>query len=424
MCIEISVIIPAYNAKKYIMRTIDSILRQTFEDFEVIIIDDVSTDGTFDYVISNYQTEKRVRIFQHINNSGQGVARNTGLKHAKGKYIFFLDSDDWIEDDTLNKLYTVAEKESADIVSCGLRVVYEDGKIAPSYSTKFDVTGIVPALEKLLEGKSAAMACWNKLYKKELLERNNIQFPPIYFEDLVFAVKAICACERFISIPDELCNYYQSAVSTTRGCITEKHIDSLIKMTKLMEQFIRSINANRVVIPKLMVDKLFETISFETNYYMKKFYLHNSRIERDKILNSVFFEHMGDGYIFAKTMIGTLVEENEKLIDERRNLLSILKNFSRKKIIFFGTGNASQIMKNSLPFNVHYYIDNNPQKWGQSLGGETIYSPEQLRFEEKDNLAVIIASQFVEEISEQLEQMGFEKEKHFWNGMQYFYYLD
>ena len=81
-------------------------------------------------------------------------------------------------------------------------------------------------------------------------------------------------------------------------------------------------------------------------------------------------------------------------------------------------------MRNYLPFNVHYYVDNNPQKWEQKLGGETIYSPEQLHFEGKDNLAIIIASQYVEQISEQLEQMGFEKDRHFWNGMQYFYFLD
>ncbi|MDU4959257.1 MAG: glycosyltransferase family 2 protein [Sporomusaceae bacterium] len=421
---EISIIIATYNAKDYIRRTIDSLLAQTFSNFEIIIVDDASTDRSVDFLKNVYPENEKIRIVTHDVNSGQGIARNTGLTYATGRYVFFIDSDDWIEDDTLETLYQVASAQNADIVACGSRVAYENGRTEPCYSMNFDVPGGWPALDKLAEGESAAMACWNKLYRKELLDKHSLRFPAIIFEDMVFAVKAVLACDRFISIPDVLYNYYQSSTSTTRGKITERHLHSLAEMIRLIHQSIQSVNEKENNISQQIIDRLFFTLGMDVEYYLKRFYAHTDEHERERILHSVFVRHMGEGCRFAQIMVDRLVQENQRLLSEKSDLLKMLQHISGKKIVFFGTGKASQIILEYFPFKIDYYVDNNSQKWETKLGDIIVHEPEYLRLEEKDNLAIIIASQYYEQISRKLEQMGFVQNEHFWNGFERFYFID
>ena len=113
--VKISVVIPVYNVEKYLQECVNSVLRQTYTDFEVILVDDGSTDSGGRICDDYAQKDPRVRVI-HQANGGLSVARNTGLRAAQGKYVYFLDSDDYIEDHTLEALIFLAEKESADIV--------------------------------------------------------------------------------------------------------------------------------------------------------------------------------------------------------------------------------------------------------------------------------------------------------------------
>ena len=112
----ISVVVPIYNVERYIKVCIDSILAQTFQDFEIIIVDDASTDNSYNICQKLYGGNEKVRIVRHEENQGLGPARNTGITDARGKYIFFVDSDDFILPNALEILYNAAESSGAEIV--------------------------------------------------------------------------------------------------------------------------------------------------------------------------------------------------------------------------------------------------------------------------------------------------------------------
>lgn len=121
---KLSIIVPVYKVEKYIRRCLDSIINQTFTDFELILVDDGSPDTSGEICEGYAKKDERIRVI-HQENKGLSGARNTGVEVSKGEYIGFVDSDDWIELEMYEKLITAAEKYGADIVKCGLD--YTDG---------------------------------------------------------------------------------------------------------------------------------------------------------------------------------------------------------------------------------------------------------------------------------------------------------
>ena len=119
---KVSVIIPVYNVEPYLKQCMDSVVGQTLKDIEIICVDDGSTDGSLD-ILKEYATEdSRIQIIEQ-KNAGAGAARNNGMRHATGKYLSFLDSDDFFEPRMLEKAYDLAEKDQADFVSIQIRPV-------------------------------------------------------------------------------------------------------------------------------------------------------------------------------------------------------------------------------------------------------------------------------------------------------------
>ena len=136
---EISVIIPVYNGQSYISRCVESILRQTYEDYEILLIDDGSTDSS-PIICDKYSTENsKIRVV-HKENGGLSDARNMGIKESQGKYITFVDNDDWIEPQMLEKLHDAAKVHAADIVMCNHQMRYsgDDNKKEAQNENYFD----------------------------------------------------------------------------------------------------------------------------------------------------------------------------------------------------------------------------------------------------------------------------------------------
>ncbi|MGL4896880.1 MAG: glycosyltransferase family 2 protein, partial [Cetobacterium sp.] len=167
----LSVIIPAYNVEKYIERCINSVLNQYLKNIEIIVIDDGSKDKTSDICLKMSENNKSI-IYKKVQNSGCSAARNLGISMAKGKYIAFLDSDDWVDSDMYVNMVEEAEKHQADIVICGFKKLDENKNLLstvkiPKRSTKNDYIDCTT--------EWFASPC-NKIYKKDLLEKNNIRF--------------------------------------------------------------------------------------------------------------------------------------------------------------------------------------------------------------------------------------------------------
>lgn len=166
---KLSIIVPVYNARNFLSRCIDSILNQTFEDFELILVDDGSTDGS-GVILDEYRRNDGRILVIHNQNEGPGAARNTGLDNATGKWIGFVDSDDWIERETYKEVLAVAEEKNADLVQWELIMEYLD----KSVPNKCKPEGFFAAEQSGIYYRSVVYA---SIYKKSIIENNNIRFP-------------------------------------------------------------------------------------------------------------------------------------------------------------------------------------------------------------------------------------------------------
>lgn len=169
---SISVIIPVYKAEKYINRCVDSFLKQTFSDFEVLLIDDGSPDNSGKICDAYAKQDTRVKVF-HKYNGGVSSARQFGLEYAVGKYIIHADPDDWVEPYMLEELYQNAKQNNSDMVICDFFINhFKTQKYIKQQPTALDYQIIQCDLFRHLHG-----SCWNKLVKKSCFIQYNISFP-------------------------------------------------------------------------------------------------------------------------------------------------------------------------------------------------------------------------------------------------------
>ena len=166
---KISVIVPVYKTEQYLDKCMQSILRGTFKEIEVILIDDGSPDGS---VCNKYAEEdNRVRIVHHKSNKGLSAVRNEGVYQAKSPYLSFIDSDDWVKSTIFDDMYQIAVTHDADIVSCGV-TEFIDGKSRNEHNATNEIVmdGKEALRLSLLSDPAASHTAWGKLYKRELFE--------------------------------------------------------------------------------------------------------------------------------------------------------------------------------------------------------------------------------------------------------------
>lgn len=206
MSIKVSVVIPVYNVEKYIEECIDSVIKQSMHEIEIIVVDDGSKDRS-GKILDNYaQKDPRVLVI-HQENGGVSSARNTGLAKCSGKYVYIMDSDDYLEPDALEKLYLNAEETKADVVIAdhytfrnkksqfqhhyfSKEFVTEDQKIIQQIQNMVLHDGFSPYLTSENKGLGIATP-WNKLLSRELIDNNELRFDPYVlgtFDDGLFAL--------------------------------------------------------------------------------------------------------------------------------------------------------------------------------------------------------------------------------------------
>ena len=199
----ISVIIPAYNTGERIRLALESVTAQTYEDMEIIIIDDASNDGTAD-IAREYLASQNMpyRIITHGHNMGVSAARNTGLVEAHGKYIAFMDSDDVLHPEFAAKLHGIVAANDCDISCCGLLDRFTDGKPDKNMLHSPGDSGVHVGEELLLANKVPAFVCC--LYRKTFLDTYNLKFHDgcASGEDTEFQAKAFCMAQRIIFIDE------------------------------------------------------------------------------------------------------------------------------------------------------------------------------------------------------------------------------
>ena len=220
---KISVIIPMYNVENYVGECLDSLLAQTFQDFEVIIVDDCSTDDSKG-IVKGYRPKfkGKLRLVESEKNSGCcAIPRRIGMKYAIGKYVFFLDSDDMIIKTAFERLYSVAESFDADVVQCEKFYTSNTPKLKGAELTvksfKAGDYVEVPTLdtEDIFKRMQACNAHeyvwmdWTRLILRDFLIQNKIEHPPIlYEEDLLYTIYCLSCAKRVVKFPDPV-NIYR-----------------------------------------------------------------------------------------------------------------------------------------------------------------------------------------------------------------------
>lgn len=213
---KVSVIVPIYNVEKYLKKCIDSILNQKYQNFEIILIDDCSTDNSLKiaekYAIDYFE---RISLLIHNENRGLAATRNTGLKSATGKWITFIDSDDWIDYNYLKVMIEIAENDNADIVACSYYHAWDSGRTA-----EINPFGSL-STHSSQEEKVALMrnhACM-RLYRKQFLDIHQLTFPEniARAEDMGFTIPLMTRTKRISIVNKPLYYYYQRVNSISNN---------------------------------------------------------------------------------------------------------------------------------------------------------------------------------------------------------------
>lgn len=236
---NIDVIIPVYNASDTLRRCVDSLLKQHFDSFNIILIDDGSKD-TSPYICDSYKKYKNVYI-HHIKNRGRAYARNYGLKISKSKYIMFVDSDDWVADGFFEETYTFMEKTQNDIGIFNYYIVYNNNQLETANATYYQRPKIELRKEDAFKGlldDTIGNYAWNKIYKREVLK--NIEYPiGKDFEDLATMYKIFNNANKIGVMNKTLYYYFQREDSIMHSLSTKVIGDSLEARLKL-EKYIKN----------------------------------------------------------------------------------------------------------------------------------------------------------------------------------------
>ena len=253
---DISIIVPIYNAERFIKKCIDSLLNQTKQELEFILINDGSTDNT-ESIIKKY-TDKRIKYFKN-KNQGIGKTRNFGISKAKGKYLMFIDSDDYIAENACEELYLKAKTSKADIVVCDFYKVYDNKKIEEIKLPSFKTTSLKDNPNILID---INLAPWNKLYKTSLIKENNIKFVEgIKYEDAPFVAEALDKSNKIAKL-DKCLNYYVIH-GNSETTVRDERVFDILKIVDLIRTYFKDKKYTKEVVDKL-------TVRIITNYTIQQ----------------------------------------------------------------------------------------------------------------------------------------------------------
>jgi len=257
---KVSIIVPVYNAGKYLERCINSLRSQTLEDIEMIFVDDASTDSSLEICNKTALEDSRIKVL-HKENEGAGMARNAALKIATGKYIGFVDSDDYVDLNMFKTLYEKAVKYNSDLVMSGVLFVdgnmfCEDGECTcKAYfdkDTHFETEeslkklrlGIIGATPEDSDDSKYGMSIWKNLFKSEIIKENNLTFQSereMLSEDALFMIDYISCINKATGINEAFYNYCRNGDSISKSYKKDRFEKSLVFVNEVEKRFKKDI---------------------------------------------------------------------------------------------------------------------------------------------------------------------------------------
>ena len=238
---KVSILVPIYNVEKFFSRCLESLFNQTYQNIEYVFVNDCTPDNSM-VVLHNFMEKypsraKLVRIIENTNNCGIAIVRNTLIKNATGDYVLFVDSDDWIEEDMVEKLVDKAIQTDADVVGCDY---YEDYPNKAVLCKQHYPTDRIEAMKAMTLLKIKGVL-WKLLIRHDLIVKNNLSFiPEIHFgEDYIFCCKLFFYAKSISNVDEALYHYVQYNPNNYCSSNSDKRIQSFAKAIKTVETFYR-----------------------------------------------------------------------------------------------------------------------------------------------------------------------------------------
>ena len=302
---DISIIVPIYNAEKFINKCVDSLINQTKKELEFILINDGSTDSTHD-ILKTYE-DKRIKYFKN-KNQGIGKTRNFGIEKATGKYIMFLDSDDYLELTACEELYKKAIQEKADMVVCDFYKVYDDGSQEDINLPSFKPTKLKDNPNILID---INLSPWNKIYSAKLIKDNNITFAEgIKYEDVPFVAESLDRANKIAKLDKKL-NYYVIH-GNSETTVRDKRIFDILKIIEKIRTYFKDEKYMNDIVDKL-------TVRIVTNYNIQQRNQKDIKVGMDFIDEAFSYlkkevpDYKDDKYYEKRSFLKKTIEKNKFL---------------------------------------------------------------------------------------------------------------
>lgn len=301
----ISIILPVYNTEEYVGRCIESIQNQTYENWEMIIIDNGSTDGSYHICKKYAKEDSRIEVFHQYQNKGVSVARNLGLERVSGEFVTFIDADDWVEKNYLQELLNIQRECEADMVVCGYEIKEtREQQEEKELAQESDYVNRILSAEEyfseyMLQGNTH---CWGVLYRRKKIEEIHFPGKVTIGEDLLYLIHAAKTMEKIVVTDYSGYRYYRNLKGVMLKKFSHSYMDQLSCWQKAKEVLIEGypalenkIDSIIVVSALLVIGKISELSSKEQEKYRED-YQQCFRVVKEYGRQRKIRKHLPSGY--------------------------------------------------------------------------------------------------------------------------------
>lgn len=397
---KVSIIIPVYNCEKYIARCLESIIKQTLKEIEIICINDASGDDSFD-ILNNYQKkDSRIKIIHMPVNKGAGLCRNKGLELASGEYIHFVDADDYMMLDACEKLYNHMKEKNGDICFHKIKIISEnknnESSVSQGILEKYDGSYIgTGLLDEFVKNNEFFLYPWSVIFKRKLINENKLTFSSLLIgEGGQFVLKALVRAKS-ASVLDEVLYYYNVHEDSIMGKNSKRSIILLGQIS----QYIIGVR---------------EFAICNNSYGLKNFLVQQKKkikptldnLSKDELENiEKAIKEDFSKYIFYELKNATI--EDDLVLDD--SITQILEKIN--SVILYGAGNITKNILKILNFygiELEAIIVTNRENNPENIYGHKIYQIDELHeSQKKEYVLVPLKRRYLDEVKLNLEKNGF-----------------
>ena len=397
---KVSIIIPVYNCEKYIARCLESIIKQTLKEIEIICINDASGDDSFD-ILNNYQKkDSRIKIIHMPGNKGAGLCRNKGLELASGEYIHFVDADDYMMLDACEKLYNHMKEKNGDICFHKIKIISEnknnESSVSQGILEKYDGSYIgTGLLDEFVKNNEFFLYPWSVIFKRKLINENKLTFSSLLIgEGGEFVLKALVRAKS-ASVLDEVLYYYNVHEDSIMGKNSKRSIILLGQIS----QYIIGVR---------------EFAICNNSYGLKNFLVQQKKkikptldnLSKDELENiEKAIKEDFSKYIFYELKNATI--EDDLVLDD--SITQILEKIN--SVILYGAGNITKNILKILNFygiELEAIIVTNRENNPENIYGHKIYQIDELHeSQKKEYVLVPLKRRYLDEVKLNLEKNGF-----------------